>query len=248
MVNISKETYEANGIEVITDKIGEVWLNERDIQKQLGLKNLPALTNKYDKEYKKQRSKLNESTKQSHTRFIHVDLALKVIMDCRTDESWKFKKNLGFRLHNGINTKEQSVVINSIKDAFEGDNMPSQYSVLSYRTDLYFHKYKLAVEADELGHADRNVNNEIERQRALERELNCVFIRINPDEPDFNIFREINKIHRHINQLNEVKIKKKEDKTKELENKSKKQEDEIETLKLPLAKLSVKKNDVNDKK
>ena len=36
------------------------------------------------------------------------------------------------------------------------------------------------------------------RQQALERELNCVFIRINPDAIDFNIFRQINKIHRHI--------------------------------------------------
>ena len=35
-------------------------------------------------------------------------------------------------------------------------------------------------------------------QKALEKELNCVFIRINPDEKDFNIFKEINKIHRHI--------------------------------------------------
>ena len=67
-----------------------------------------------------------------------------------------------------INTKEQTV-INSIKDAFEGENMQTQYSVLSYRTDLYFHKYKFAIEIDELGHADRNVNNEIERQKALER-------------------------------------------------------------------------------
>ena len=45
--------------------------------------------------------------------------------------------------------------------------MQTKYSVLSYSTDLYFHKYKLAIEVDELGHADRNVNNEIERQRAL---------------------------------------------------------------------------------
>ena len=52
MANITKERYEANGIEVITDKLGELWLNERHVQKQLGLKNLPALTNKYDKEYK----------------------------------------------------------------------------------------------------------------------------------------------------------------------------------------------------
>ena len=36
------------------------------------------------------------------------------------------------------------------------------------------------------------------KDKALERELNCVFIRINPDEKDFNIFKEINKIHRHI--------------------------------------------------
>ena len=38
----------------------------------------------------KQRSGLNESTKQPNRRFIHVDLALKVIMDCRTDKSYKF--------------------------------------------------------------------------------------------------------------------------------------------------------------
>ena len=38
MVNINKETYENNGIEVITDKLGELWLNERHVQQQLRLK------------------------------------------------------------------------------------------------------------------------------------------------------------------------------------------------------------------
>ena len=147
--------------------------------------------------------KLTCTYKQIHC----VELTLKVIMDCRTDESYNFKRNLGFTLHDVINTKEQTV-INSIKDAFEGEDMQKQYIVLSYRIDLYFRKYKLAIEVDELGHADRNVNNEIERQRALERELNCVFIRIDPDARNFNIFREINKIHRHINKLTEQKSKK----------------------------------------
>ena len=87
MANITRETYEANGIEVITDAFGKLWLNERHIQ------NLPALTKKYDKEYKKNRSELNESTKQSHRRFIRVDLPLKVTMDCRTDKSCKFKES-----------------------------------------------------------------------------------------------------------------------------------------------------------
>ena len=93
MAAITKETYENNGIEVITDKIGELWLNERHIQKQLRLKNLPALTNKYDEEYKKCRYELNESTNQPHRRFIHVDLAFKVIKNRKTDESCTLKKN-----------------------------------------------------------------------------------------------------------------------------------------------------------
>ena len=129
-------------------------------------------------------------------------------MDCRTDESCKFKKKLGFTLHDVINTKEQTV-INSIKDAFEGENMQTQYSVLGYRIDLYFHKYKLAIEVDELGHNDRNIDYEIQRQRALERELDCVFIRIDPDAPDFNIHKEINKMHRHINQSTKQQTKQK---------------------------------------
>ena len=87
MANITRETYEANGIEVITDKFGKLWLNERHVQKQLVLKNLPARTNQYDKEYKKIRSELNKSTKQRHRRFISADLALKVIMDCGIHES-----------------------------------------------------------------------------------------------------------------------------------------------------------------
>ena len=199
MVNITRKTYKANGIEVIADKLGKLWLNERHVEKKLGHKNLPALTNQYPKEYKKQRSELNESTNQPNRRFIHVDLALKVIMNSRTDESCKFKRNLGFTLHDVINTKEQTV-ISAIKDAFEGENMQTQYTILNYRIDFYFHEYKLAIEVDELGHNYRTINDETQRQRPLERELNCVFIRINPDAPDFNFNTQINKIHRHINQ------------------------------------------------
>ena len=102
-------------------------------------------------------------------------------MGCRTNEPCNLKRNLGFQLHDVINTNEQRV-LESIKNAFEREDIQTQYSVLGYRIDLYFHEYKLAIEVDELGHADRNLSNEIERQKALGKELNCVFIRINPDE------------------------------------------------------------------
>ena len=52
MKGVTKETYENNGIEVI-DEFDQLLLNERHVQKQLGLKNLPVLINTYDKEYKK---------------------------------------------------------------------------------------------------------------------------------------------------------------------------------------------------
>ena len=121
-------------------------------------------------------------------------------MDCGTDESCNLKRKLRFTLHDVINTKEQTV-INSIKDALEGENMQTQCTVLGYRIDLYFQKYKIVIDVDELGHYDRNIDYEIQRQEALERELNCVFFRINPDAVDFKIFKEINKIHRHIKKL-----------------------------------------------
>ena len=70
-----------------------------------------------------------------------------------------------------IKTKEQTV-INSIKDAFEGEDMQTQSTVIGYRIDLYFHEYNLAIEVDEFGHNDRNIDYEIQRQRALERALN----------------------------------------------------------------------------
>ena len=94
-------------------------------------------------------------------------------------------------------TKEQSV-LKPIMDVFEEENMQTQYSVLGHKIDLYFHDHKLTVEIDEKGHKDRNINDEIQRQEALEKELGCKFIRINPDEENFNISKAINEINRYI--------------------------------------------------
>ena len=48
--------------------------------------------------------------------------------------------------------------------------MQTQYTVIGYRIDIYFHEYKLAIEVDELDHNDRNIDYEIQRQRATEKE------------------------------------------------------------------------------
>ena len=59
--------------------------------------------------------------------------------------------------------------------------MQNESGILGYRVDLYFHDYKLAIEVDKFGHSDRNIDYEIKRQNAIEKELGCIFNRINPD-------------------------------------------------------------------
>ena len=44
--------------------------------------------------------------------------------------------------------------------------------------DLYFHNYNLAIETDENGDNDRIIDYEIKKQKAIEQELGCEFIRI----------------------------------------------------------------------
>lgn len=73
----------------------------------------------------------------------------------------------------------------------------SQYSVDKYRIDLYFIDYKLAIECDENRHNSKKENDEI-RQNYIESKLNCKFIRYNPEEKDFNIFKVIGEIYEHL--------------------------------------------------
>ena len=108
-----------------------------------------------------------------------------------------FKSKLGFTQYDITVNKEQSV-LKSMMETFEGENIETQYSVLNYRVDLYFHDYELAIEVDEKGHKDRNEDYEKQRQKEIETKLSYKFIRINPDEEKFNISKVKNKIFRHI--------------------------------------------------
>ena len=87
-------------------------------------------------------------------------------MDCRTTAAHKFRTRLGFKQYDVILTKKQTV-LTKMMSSFEGGNMQTQYSVLGYRFDLYFHDYKLAIEIDENGHSNRNIDFEIKRQKAI---------------------------------------------------------------------------------
>ena len=94
-------------------------------------------------------------------------------------------------------TQDQSV-LSKIVTLFAAEELILQHNVLGYRIDAYFLKYKLAIEVDKQGHNDRDIDYEIKRQKAVEKELGCEFIRINPAKENFNIFVEIDKIQNYI--------------------------------------------------
>ena len=98
----------------------------------------------------------------------------------------------------------------------------------------------LAVEIDEKGHTDRDLEFEEKRQEALEKKRNCTFIRIDSSRENFDVDYEASRIQVFISQFKDNKIKERDNKIKELE-------DEIKKLKLQSTNVNVE-NNVNDKK
>ena len=96
-----------------------------------------------------------------------------------------------------------------------------------FRIDFYFTEYCLAVEIDEKGHTDRDLIFEQKREEALEKKLNCTFIRFNTSKENFDVNYELGKIQMFISQFKDDKIKEKGDKIKEIDNKIKELKDEI---------------------
>ena len=111
------------------------------------------LTHEKIKKYKRHGSELIDGEKFVYA---YEGIIIPVTMHCSTPEWCKFKRSLGFKLHDVINCKEQTV-LESKKDELEGENMQTQYSVFGYKIDLYFHECKLAIKVDELGHNIRNI-------------------------------------------------------------------------------------------
>ena len=76
-----------------------------------------------------------------------------------------------------------------------------------YLIDFHFPKYKLAVEIDELGHADRDSVKENKRQTEITKYLDCKFIRINPDKKDFGAYDGLCEIYKFFNEFKGREIK-----------------------------------------
>ena len=113
MFKVTAETFAKNCVHTIkvtkTDNKSALWIKMTDIQEPLDVKNIHDLadkemkgtfktnnlTDEQIKKYKRHESVLIDGEKFVYA---HQGIIIPVIMHCRTPESCKFKKNLGFKL------------------------------------------------------------------------------------------------------------------------------------------------------
>ena len=100
----------------------------------------------------------------------------------------------------------------SIIKKIQVDNNDKEY--ILFRIDIYFTEYSLAAEIDEKGHTDRYLIFDDNTQKALEKELNCTFIRINTSRKNYDADYEASRIQVFISQFKENKIKERDNKIK----------------------------------
>ena len=132
--------------------------------------------------------------------FLKEELAVTIMMDTRT-KAVEFRAKFKNNEHDPILTKEQSIVSKIVK-AFSNEKIIEQFFVLKEKIDFYFPRHKLAMEVDELGHLDRNEEDETKRRKKLEERFRCTFDWINPDKENFDIFVELGKIESYISESN----------------------------------------------
>lgn len=84
--------------------------------------------------------------------------------------------------------------LNEIKDFLNLMNIDSveQYQVGNYRIDLYIPSYNIAIEIDEAEHKYKKDYDTI-RQKYIEKQIHCKFIRVNEGESCGSVIARITK-------------------------------------------------------
>ena len=128
--------------------------------------------------------------------FIENTLAVEITMNAVKTQAAIFKSKFGVNQHDKVLRKQQSLGLR-LKKLFPNENIIEEYFALHYRTDFTFKKHMLAVEIDEKGHVDRDLDYEKKRQKELEK-LGYYLIRINPDKPGFDDYEEFGRVSAYI--------------------------------------------------
>jgi very-short-patch-repair endonuclease len=208
-LNVNKLVFNSKEILYIKDINNELWFKGVDIAKLLGYsKPRNAITQHIKKECKLSYSNLlkqaslcdliNLSYNDKKTVYINLDGFKILISVCRkniSDELLTFlETNFDINIPKYIRYEcKEAETLKYLKEAFNNIEIIYQFKCGNYRIDMFMPLYKIAIECDENGHNNRDKIYEINREKYI-IEQGFKLVRFNPDEPNFSIFKVINKI------------------------------------------------------
>ena len=137
------------------------------------------------------------------TIFINMNGMMDLAARSRKPNSNKLAKLLKLPIHNKRNYHETQILHN-LFEFFDSSNIKyiHQHSVKHedtyYLIDCYLPQHKIAIEIDERGHRDRCQIYEKCRENYIKKTLGCTFVRCNPDDPKFSIYKFIGDITNKI--------------------------------------------------
>ena len=97
-------------------------------------------------------------------------------MRCHNPKVYDVVKHFGITTEHCSPASKEQDALNQIMQTFRGEEMIHQFGAGKYRIDLYFPKYKLAIECDEFDHRDKDIGYKVEQQKHIEKLLNCTFV------------------------------------------------------------------------
>jgi len=166
------------------------------IGKLLGIKKIRNTIKNYNNNERNNINTFDNINRNQNTTFLTYNGLIKLIKLSRKNKSYEISKNIGIDTLLIKYICVETDTLNNIKMAFSEEETILQYPVNNYRIDLYFPKYKLAIECDEEHY---NLIKDKERENKIKDEIyECEFIRYKPYKKDFNIFKVINEINKYI--------------------------------------------------
>lgn len=180
------------------------WFCGRDVCGVLGYSNYRnAISKHVDDECKKELIKIGVQRTLTHNEgqmaYINKRGLQQLISKskmCGPDKLQQLVKVFDIQLF--ITPRKEHLHLEAIEKTFSKVNMYKQFKVGKYRVDLYIEEYNLVVECDEYNHSNRNPQEEKERELFIKEELECDFVRFNPDAKNFSIFSVLGDVHQYL--------------------------------------------------
>lgn len=170
----------------------EPWFVGKDIASILGYSDPSATISKKCKHKRKEMISHCQDNKiiKTQTTLINEDDLYELIINSKV-ESKKYKEDFFKWLKDKklitnkviFTSRKEIEFLDQLEESLKPFNIKGirQYNVLLYRIDYYIASLNIAIEYDENNHKNYNYERQEGRQKEIEKELNCRFIRVSDD-------------------------------------------------------------------